>query len=124
MMAQVTAASITSECKVLSHPASVDTIPTDGSKEDVVPMAMGAAWKARRILQNVRRVLAVELMCSAQGIDFRAPLAPSIGVGIAHAAVRARVARLERDRVLSGDIETLATAIFERVFDIETGEIQ
>ena len=48
MMAQVTAAALASECKVLSHPASVDTIPTDGSKEDVVPMAMGAAWKARR----------------------------------------------------------------------------
>jgi len=117
MMAQVTAASITSECKVLAHPSSVDTIPTDGSKEDVVPMAMGAAWKARRILNNVRRVLAVELMCAAQGIDFRAPLAPSTAVGEAHKAVRARVARLERDRVLSGDIEALSTAIQERVFE-------
>ena len=54
MMAQVTAASLASECKVLSHPASVDTIPTDGNKEDVVPMAMGAAWKLRRIVDNVR----------------------------------------------------------------------
>src|SRR5690606_15389840 len=62
MMAQVTAAALTSECKVLAHPASVDTIPTDGSKEDVVPMAMGAALKLRRILHNVRHVLAVELM--------------------------------------------------------------
>jgi histidine ammonia-lyase len=124
MMAQVTAASITSECKVLSHPSSVDTIPTDGSKEDVVPMAMGAAWKARRVLHNVQRVVAVELMCGAQGIDFRAPLTPSIGVGLAHALVRERVARLERDRVLSGDIETLATAIAERVFDIATEEIE
>ena len=53
MMAQVTAASLASECKVLSHPASVDTIPTDGSKEDVVPMAMGAAWKLRRVIDNV-----------------------------------------------------------------------
>ncbi|MDQ2889912.1 MAG: histidine ammonia-lyase, partial [Gemmatimonadota bacterium] len=67
MMAQVTAASITSECKVLAHPSSVDSIPTDGSKEDVVPMAMGAAWKARRVVANVRNVLAVELMCGAQG---------------------------------------------------------
>jgi histidine ammonia-lyase len=117
MMAQVTAASITSECKVLAHPSSVDSIPTDGSKEDVVPMAMGAAWKARRILSNVRRVLAVELMCGAQGIDFRAPLTPSTQVGRIHAEVRSRVARLERDRVLSGDIETLAIAIGEGRFN-------
>ena len=50
MMAQVTAAALASECKVLSHPASVDTIPTDGNREDVVPMSMGAAWKARRVV--------------------------------------------------------------------------
>ncbi len=118
MMAQVTAASITSECKVLSHPASVDTIPTDGNKEDVVPMAMGAAWKARRVLQNVQHVLAIEIMCGAQGIDFRRPLTPGIGVRKAHQAARALVSTLERDRVLSGDIETLAAAIASGVFDV------
>lgn len=117
MMAQVTAASITSECKVLAHPSSVDTIPTDGSKEDVVPMAMGAAWKARRIANNVRRVLAIELMCAAQGVDFRAPLTPGVGVARAQAVVRALVPKLERDRVLSPDIEVLAAAIATRQFD-------
>ena len=111
MMAQVTAAALASECKVLSHPASVDTIPTDGSKEDVVPMAMGAAWKLRRIIRNVRYVLAIELMCGAQGIDFRAPLRPGRGVARAHAAVRRLIPRLERDRVLGPDIERLAEAI-------------
>lgn len=111
MMAQVTAASLASECKVLSHPASVDTIPTDGSKEDVVPMAMAAAWKLRRIVKNVRYVLAIELMCGAQGIDYRAPLKPGRGVARAHAVVRSMVAPLERDRVLSPDIERLALAI-------------
>ncbi|MHB2034952.1 MAG: aromatic amino acid lyase, partial [Gemmatimonadaceae bacterium] len=111
MMAQVTAASIASECKVLAHPASVDTIPTDGNKEDVVPMAMAAAWKLRRIVQNVRYVLAIELMCAAQGLDYRAPLAPGRGVARAHRAVRALVATLEDDRVLSGDITRLADAI-------------
>jgi len=111
MMAQVTAASLASECKVLSHPASVDTIPTDGNKEDVVPMAMTAAWKLRRVVRNVRYVLAIELMCAAQGIDCRAPLKPGRGVARAHAAVRKLVAPLERDRVLSGDIERLAAAI-------------
>ncbi|OYV72298.1 MAG: hypothetical protein B7Z72_05065 [Gemmatimonadetes bacterium 21-71-4] len=111
MMAQVTAASIASECKVLAHPASVDTIPTDGNKEDVVPMAMAAAWKLRRVVQNVRYVLAIELMCAAQGLDYRAPLAPGRGVARAHRAVRALVATLEDDRVLSGDITRLADAI-------------
>jgi histidine ammonia-lyase len=111
MMAQVTAASLASECKVLSHPASVDTIPTDGSKEDVVPMAMAAAWKLRRVVRNVRYVLAIELMCAAQGLDYRAPLKPGRGVSRAHADVRRLVAPLESDRVLSGDIERLARAI-------------
>ena len=114
MMAQVTAASLASECKVLSHPASVDTIPTDGNKEDVVPMAMAAAWKLRRVVRNVRYVLAIELMCAAQGIDYRAPLKPGRGVARAHAAVRRLVAPLERDRVLSADIERLALAIQPR----------
>jgi histidine ammonia-lyase len=111
MMAQVSAAALASECKVLSHPASVDTIPTDGSKEDVVPMAMAAAWKLRRVVRNVRYVLAIELMCAAQGLDYRAPLKPGRGVALAHSAVRKLVAPLERDRVFSGDIERLASAI-------------
>jgi histidine ammonia-lyase len=111
MMAQVTAAALASECKLLSHPASVDTIPTDGGKEDVVPMAMGAAWKLRRVVTNVRHVLAVELMCAAQGIDCRAPLLPGAGVRDAHAAVRAVIPPLAGDRVLGPDIEALADAI-------------
>jgi histidine ammonia-lyase len=111
MMAQVTAASLASECKILSHPASVDTIPTDGNKEDVVPMAMAAAWKLRRVVRNVRYVLAIELMCAAQGLDYRAPLKAGRGAARGHAAVRAVVDPLERDRVLSPDIEALAAAI-------------
>src|ERR1019366_4175294 len=103
MMAQVTAASLASECKVLSHPATVDTIPTDGNREDVVPMSMGAAWKARRVVDNVRNVLAIELMCAAQGLDCRLPLKPGKKVAEAHAAVRSIVKRLEADRVLTPD---------------------
>jgi len=116
MMAQVTAAALASECKVLSHPASVDTIPTDGNKEDVVPMAMGAAWKARRVLGNLESILAIELMCGAQGIDFRAPLAPGKGVRTAHKRVRAIVPRLVEDRVLSDDIRALSDAVADRRF--------
>ena len=120
MMAQVTAASLASECKVLSHPASVDTIPTDGSKEDVVPMAMGAAWKLRRIAQNVQHVLAIELMCAAQGLDYRKPLRAGRGAEQGHLLVRQLVAPLEQDRVLSTDIVTLAQAIERGHFSLET----
>jgi histidine ammonia-lyase len=111
MMAQVTAASLASECKVLSHPASVDTIPTDGGKEDVVPMAMGAAWKLRRIVRNVQYVLGIELMCAMQGLESRRPLKAGRGVEAAFAKVRKLVAPLGDDRVLSGDITLLADAI-------------
>ena len=121
MMAQVTAAALASECKLLSHPASVDTIPTDGNKEDVVPMAMGAAWKARRVVRNLENILAIELMCAAQGIDCRAPLKPGRGVRTAHQRVRSIISRLEGDRVLSSDMEALAGAVASRRFaDIGT----
>jgi histidine ammonia-lyase len=118
MMAQVTAAALASECKVLSHPATVDTIPTDGNREDVVPMSMGAAWKARRVIDNVRNVLAIELMCAAQGLDFRAPLKPGRRLIPAHAAVRSTVEPLGRDRVLSPDIAALSEAIARGAFNV------
>ena len=111
MMAQVTAAALASECKMLAHPASVDTIPTGGGKEDVVPMAMGAAWKLRRSVANVRNVLAIELMCAAQAVELRAPLKPAVRVGEAVALVRRVVPPLDRDRALSADIAALSDAI-------------
>ncbi|MFN8579867.1 MAG: histidine ammonia-lyase [Gemmatimonadaceae bacterium] len=111
MMVQVTAAALTSECKVLSHPASVDSIPTDGSKEDVVPMAMGAAWKLRRVIHNVRHVLAIELLCAMQGLDFRKPLRPGVGVKRAFDIVRAASSFVDKDRVLSPDVEAIADLI-------------
>ena len=116
MMAQVTAAALASECKVLSHPACVDTIPTDGSKEDVVPMAMGAAWKLRRIVHNVRHVLAIELMCAAQGLDYRRPLRSAPPVERAYDIVRAIVPMLGDDRVLAPDIAAIAGAIADGRF--------
>ena len=118
MMSQVTAAALASECKVLSHPATVDTIPTDGNREDAVPMSMGAAWKARRVIDNVRNILAIELMCAAQGLDYRAPLKPGRRLIPAQAAVRSVVLPLERDRVLSGDIMALSDAIARGAFDV------
>jgi histidine ammonia-lyase len=84
-------------------------------------MAMGAAWKARRVLRNVENILAIELMCGAQAIDFRAPLKPGRGVRVAHERVREIVPRLESDRVLGGDISALRVAVSEERFaDIGT----
>ena len=117
MMAQVTAAALASECKVLSHPASVDSIPTDGNKEDMVPMAMGAAWKLRRIIANVRNIFAIELLCGAQGIDFRRPLRSSAFVEQAHAIVRGLVPPMDRDRAVSPDILVMAQAILDGRFE-------
>lgn len=111
MIAQVTAAALASECKMLSHPASVDSIPTDGSKEDVVPMAMGAAWKLRRIVANLRHVLAIELLCGAQGIDYRRPLRTSAPLEEAHRLLRSIVPALERDRPVSPDILLVAAEV-------------
>jgi histidine ammonia-lyase len=116
MMAQVTAAALASETKHLAHPASVDSIPTDGNKEDVVPMAMGAAVKARRAAENVRNVIAIELMCAAQAIDYRAPLQPGAGVAKAHRTVRKRVPSLAADRVLTPDIQAIAELISNGAF--------
>ena len=107
----MTAAALASECKVLSHPASVDTIPTDGSKEDVVPMAMSAAWKLRRVVRNVQHVLGIELMCAAQGVEYRRPLRAARAVEDAITVVRELVAPLGQDRVLAPDIAALADAI-------------
>src|SRR5437660_4705377 len=77
MMAQVTAAALVSENKVLAHPASADSITTSGNKEDYVSMGMGASIKLRQIVANTRHVLAIEAMAAAQALDFRAPLQTS-----------------------------------------------
>ena len=69
------------------------------------------AWKLRRVVRNVRYVLAIELMCAAQGLDYRAPLKAGRGAARGHAAVRAIIEPLGRDRVLSPDIQRLAAAI-------------
>ena len=100
---------------MLAHPASVDSIPTGGNKEDVVPMAMAAAWKLRRVIRNVR--------CSGDRADVRVtgPRLPRAAQarsrsGRAHAVVRRHVRPLEDDRVLSVDIERIAAAILDHEF--------
>src|SRR5450432_293704 len=111
MMAQVGAASLVSENKVLAHPASVDSITTSGNKEDYVSMGMTAGLKLKRIVDNTRNVLAIEAMAVAQAIDFLAPLKPSKRGQAAHAAIRAVCPTVEKDRVMYKDFERLAEFI-------------
>ena len=117
MVAQIAAVALLNECKVLAHPASVDNLPTDGGKEDHVSMGMTAATKLRSIVTNVEYVLAVELLCAAEGLERRLPLKPGRGALRGYEAVRAHVARLARDRPLSPDIEKLAAAVRRGEFD-------
>jgi histidine ammonia-lyase len=104
MMAQVTAAALVSESKTLAHPASVDSIPTSADKEDHVSMGMWAALKAGQVVANVRRVLAIELLAAAQGIDLLRPLTSSAPLEALHAAVRERVPAWDHDREMAPDL--------------------
>jgi len=119
MTSQIAAAALAAECRVLATPASVQSVPTEGNQEDVVPMGMTAAWKAGRVLANAARVVAIELLAGAQGLEFLKPLAPGRGVARIHAAVRREVAPLEGDRPLSADIERVAAGIGNGTFDPE-----
>ncbi len=105
MMAQVTAASLVSENKVLAHPASVDSIPTSANKEDFVSMGTFAARKALDIVQNCEYVLAIELLCAAQGLDFEKKLISSPPIDHALKLVRAEIPHWERDRLMAPEIE-------------------
>jgi histidine ammonia-lyase len=117
MIAQIVAAALINECQVLSHPSSTGSIPTDGGKEDHVSMGMTGAIKLRQIVEHVERVLGIELMCAAQALEFRRPLKSSARIEEAHEAIRGIVSRLERDRVLAGDIDAMAGAIRGGVLD-------
>lgn len=107
MIAQYTAASLVSENKVLSSPASVDSIPTSANQEDHVSMGTIAARKARQVVKNTAQVLSIELLCAAQGLDFLAPLLPGKGTAAAHRKVRDAVPHMEHDRILYRDIASI-----------------
>jgi histidine ammonia-lyase len=111
MLHQVTAAALVSECKGLAHPASVDSIPTSANKEDHVSMGAWAARKAAQSLENAERVVAIELLAAAQGIDFLRPLQSSPSLEAAHRAIRARVPKLVEDRPGAPDIEAVAELV-------------
>ncbi|GGG96743.1 histidine ammonia-lyase [Silvibacterium dinghuense] len=117
MIVHVAAAALLNDAKVLSHPSSVDSVPTSGGKEDHVSMGMTGALKLRRIVEHAECVLAMELLSAAQGLEYRLPLRPARAVEHAATKVREFVAPLREDRVLSGEIEQLAQAIREGHFD-------
>lgn len=107
MIAQYLAAALVSENKIHAHPASVDSIPTSLGFEDHVSMGSIGALKLGRVLDNVNRVVAVEMMCAAQALDFHRPLEPGRGAAAARAVVREAVPFVEQDCVLSGYIAEL-----------------
>ncbi len=114
MLAQYTAASLVSENKVLAHPASVDTIPTSGKQEDHVSMGWTGVRKLREVIANVRTCLAVELLCAAQGVGLRAPIAaPSAPMAAVYEAIRARVPAMDTDREVAGQITAVEELIGE-----------
>jgi histidine ammonia-lyase len=111
MSAQITAAALASENKTLAHPASVDSIPTEANFEDFVSMGSIAARKTREILRNVELIVAIELLCAAQGIDHRGASRAGRGTNAAHSLIRKKVPILKEDRVLSKDIEAVVELI-------------
>ena len=113
MITQYTAAALVSENKVLAHPACVDSIPTSANQEDHVSMGTIAARQAREILENVRHVVAIEMLVATQGLDFLRPLEPGIGVRAAYGTIREEIPHLEEDRVPAEDIAVVYKLLAE-----------
>jgi histidine ammonia-lyase len=116
MIAQVTAAALTSENKALATPHSVDSISTSGNQEDYVSMGMSGARRLEKMLHNLRNTIAIELLCACQGIDLLAPLQTGTLAKRAYAAVRAKSPKVTEDRPLAPDIEALAAFVADGTF--------
>jgi histidine ammonia-lyase len=117
MIVQYVAASLVNEIKILAHPASIDSIPTSAGMEDFNSMGATSAHKLLRVIEQARQVVAIELMCAAQMLEFRKPLKPGLGVLAAYEIVRTHVPKLEGDRPLAPDINTLAQVIYNGAFE-------
>jgi len=111
MIPQYTAAALVSENKILCHPASVDSIPTSLGQEDHVSMGSISAFKLLSVLRNVERILAVELLTSAQALDFRSAFAPGEGVSLAHKALRTEIRHAEQDYEVRNDLDRCAAML-------------
>jgi histidine ammonia-lyase len=116
MIPQCTAAALMSENKQMSHPASVDSAPTSANQEDHVSMATHGARRLGLMNANLSRIIAIELMAAAEGIDFRRPLASSKPIEEAHAIVRAKSAKRDEDREFATDTEAIATLVEQGSF--------
>ena len=103
--------------KQMSHPASVDSAPTSANQEDHVSMATHGARRLGPMNANLSRIIAIELMAAAEGIDFRRPLTSSAALEQAHEIIRAKAASREEDREFSSDIEAVAQMIEGGVFE-------
>ncbi|MGH7537966.1 MAG: histidine ammonia-lyase [Gemmatimonadales bacterium] len=119
MTAQIAAAALVADSRVLATPASIQSIPTEANQEDVVPMGMTAAWKAGRIFANTARVVAIELLAGAQGLEFLKPLQPGRGVARIYDVIRREVPPLEADRPMGAEIERVAAGVQAGRFDPE-----
>ena len=117
MITQYVAAALVNEIKLLAHPASIDSISTSAGMEDFNSMGATSAHKVLRIVEQAQQVVAIELMCAAQMLDFRKPLKPGLGVQKAFDIVRSYVEKLEHDRTLAHDIATLANAVNDGAFE-------
>jgi histidine ammonia-lyase len=111
MLVQVLAAALVSENKSFAYPASVDSIPTSANREDHVSMSTTAARKCRVIVTNATRVLACEILCAAQGLEFLKPLRPGRGAEAGYLHIREFVRPLGRDRTLHRDLEVVERLI-------------
>jgi histidine ammonia-lyase len=116
MIAQVTAAALTSENKALATPHSIDSISTSGNQEDYVSMGMSGARRLQRMLANLRHIVAIELLCACQGIDLLAPLQTGTLAAKAQSLVREKSPKVIEDRPLAPDIEALSTLIDAATF--------
>ena len=116
MLAQVTAAALAGECKALAVPHSVDSLPTSGDQEDYVSMGMGAARRLRPMLENLRNILAIELLASCQGIDLLAPLRTGTEAQKAYELVRSVSPPVDADRSLAPDIAAVGRLIADAAF--------
>ncbi|WP_338866003.1 histidine ammonia-lyase [Myxococcus stipitatus] len=111
MIAQVTSAALVAESRVLSHPASVDSIPSSAGREDHVSMGMTAALKGRQVSDFTRSCLAIEMLVAAQALDFRLPVKPGKGALAAYELIRSKVPHMDRDRELHKDIEAVSQLV-------------
>ena len=123
MIAQYTAAALVNECQVLAHPAGAGSIPTSAGTEDFNSMGALAALKAREVAERASHVIAIELVCACQGLEFHRPLRTTAALERALEQVRELVPRLEEDRSLAAELTGLAEALRSGVLVFATREV-